>query len=64
MKDFWKSWKFWVVFGITAAVIIAAVVCHLVQPQVSYAWLEGVSLCTFVLGGVAGYLICKNIPQK
>ena len=57
MKDLLKSWKFWVVFGIVAAIIIAAVVCHLVQPQVSYAWLEVVSLVTFVLGGAVGAII-------
>ena len=53
----WKNWKLWVVVAIIAAVVIAAVVCHLVQPKVTYAWLEVVSAFTFVLGGVAGGLV-------
>ena len=54
------NWKQWTVLGIVAAVVIAAVVCHLVQPEVSYAWLEVVAGGTFVLGGVGGYLLGKN----
>ena len=54
------NWKQWTAFGIICAIVIAAVVCHLVQPAVSYAWLEVVSLCTAALGGVAGYFIGKN----
>lgn len=54
------TWKQWTALGVVAAVIIAAVVCHLVQPKVTYAWLEAVSLGTFVLGGVCGYLLKKN----
>jgi len=52
MKDLVRSWKFWLVVAIVAAVVIAAFVCHLVQPKVTYAWLEIVSAFTFVLGGV------------
>ena len=37
------NWKQWTAVGVTAAVVIAAVVCHLVQPTVTYAWLEMVS---------------------
>ena len=54
------TWKEWTALGIVVAVIIAAVVCHLVQPVVTYAWLELISGGTFVLGGVAGYLIGKG----
>lgn len=69
MKDLVRSWKFWLVVAIVAAIIIAAVVCHLVQPKVTYAWLEIVSAFTFVLGGVAGgfigyYIAKKKIVQK
>lgn len=53
------NWKQWTAFGIVVAIIIAAVVCHLVQPVVTYAWLEMISGGTFVLGGVAGYLVGK-----
>jgi len=48
------TWKQWTAFGVIAAVLIAAVVCHLVQPEVTYAWLEIVSGCTFVLGIFSG----------
>lgn len=64
MKDLLKNWKFWLVFGIVAAIIIAAVVCHLVQPKVTYAWLEVVSAFTFVLGGVVGGLIANYLTKK
>lgn len=54
------TWKQWTALGIIAAVVIAAVVCHLVQPQVTYAWLEMVAGGTFVLGGLTTYLLMKN----
>lgn len=54
------TWKQWTAVGVIAAVVIAAVVCHLVQPEVTYAWLEMVSCGTFVLGAVAGNWLCKN----
>lgn len=51
------TWKQWTALGIIAAVVIAAVVCHLVQPTVSYAWLEVVAVATFVLGIGTGCLL-------
>lgn len=51
------TWKQWIAFGIIVVVIIAAVVCHLVQPAVSYAWLEMIAGGMFALGCIAGYLI-------
>ena len=63
MKDFVKSWKFWVAFGIVAAIIIAAVICHLKQPVVSYAWLEIVSGVTFLLGCAAGGVVGYYVGQ-
>lgn len=64
MKDLVRNWKFWLVVAIVAAIVIAAVVCHLVQPKVTYAWLEIVSAFTFVLGGVCGGLIAKYLIKK
>ena len=58
------TWKQWTALGIIAAVIIAAVVCHLVQPQVTYAWLEMVAGGTFVLGALVGYWLKKNDVVK
>ena len=54
------TWKQWTALGITLALIIVFVVLHLVQPQVSYAWLEAMCAGTFVLGGVSGFLIGKG----
>ena len=58
------TWKQWTAIGIIAAVVIAAVVCHLVQPQVTYSWLEMVSGGTFVLGALVGYWLKKNDVVK
>ena len=58
------TWKQWAAIGIIAAVVIAAVVCHLVQPQVTYAWLEMVAGGTFVLGALVGYWLKKNDVVK
>lgn len=58
------NWKHWTALGIIAAVIIAAVVCHLTQPEVSYAWLEMIACGTFGLGGVVGYFIHDVVEKK
>ena len=60
----WKNWKLWLVIAIVAAIVIAAVVCHLVQPKVTYAWLEVVSALSFVLGGVVGCLIANYLAKR
>lgn len=54
------TWKNWTAFGIIVAAILGFGICHLVQPQVSYAWLEVISAMTFVLGGISGFLIEKG----
>lgn len=54
------TWKQWTAVGIIAAVVIAAVVLHFVQPVISYALAEAMTLGGFVLGGVSGYLISKT----
>lgn len=64
MKEFCKSWKFWTLFVIIAALVIAAVVLHLVQPKVTYAWIEIVSFVTFVLGCVAGVILHMKWVEK
>ena len=58
------TWKQWTALGIIAAVVIAAVVCHLVQPTVSYAWLEVVAVATFALGVGTGCLFMKKPSSK
>lgn len=58
------SWKQWTGFALVIAVVIAAVVCHLVQPEVSYAVLEMVSGGTFVLGGLSVWLLGRKKASK
>lgn len=58
-----KDWRFWLVVAIVAAVVIVAVVCHLIQPQVSYAWLEVVAAFTFVLGALVGGITEKILKN-
>lgn len=47
-----------------AAAVIAILVLHLVQPEVTYAFAEVMSAITFVGGGVAGYLIAKYLDER
>ena len=54
------NWYQWTAIGLIAAIVIAFVVLHLVQPVVSYAFTEILCLGSAVLGGVAGYLIGKH----
>jgi len=54
------TWQQWTALGIIAAVIIAAVVLHLVQPEVSFAFFEIGALVMFAVGVVAGYLLKKK----
>lgn len=58
------SWKKWVGIGLIAAAVIAILVLHLVQPEVTYAFAEVMSAITFVGGGVAGYLIAKYLDER
>lgn len=50
------NWKQWAAIAITIVVIISTVVCHFLQPEISYALMEAVSLITFILGYVVGNL--------
>jgi hypothetical protein len=54
------TWKQWTALGITAAVIIALIVLHLVQPAVTYAFAEVMTACGFGVGAVVGYLFKKQ----
>lgn len=59
------NWKQWTAIGITIAVVIAGVVLHLKQPEVSYAFTEIVAAVSFVLGGGVMWLLkSKNIINK
>lgn len=58
------NWKKWTAIGIGAAVIIAIIVLHIVQPKISYAWAELLCFGTFVAGVAAGYLAKGHITAK
>ncbi len=58
------NWKKWTAIGIIAAVVIAFIVLHLVQPEVTYAFTEMLCAGAFILGGVAGYFISKYLSEK
>lgn len=55
------TWQQWTAIGIALAVIITAVVLHLVQPAVSFAFTEIIGAGAFVLGAVCGYLFKNKI---
>lgn len=57
------NWKQWTGFGVAAATLVTFVVLHLVQPQVSYAWTEVMCAGTFILGGVAGFLLRSHVDN-
>jgi len=50
------TWKQWTAVGIIAAVIISIIVLHLVQPTISYAFAEIMTIVGFVLGCITGYI--------
>lgn len=58
------NWRKWLVIGIIAAVVIAILVLHLVQPKITYAFAEVMSFLTFVAGGVAGWFIGKYFNKE
>lgn len=62
MKNF--TWKQWTAIGVIAAVVITLIVLHLVQPVITFAWTEVFCAGSFILGGVAGYLIKKDIIKQ
>lgn len=58
------NWKQWTAFGIVVALVITFGIIHLVQPQVSYAWLEVMSFINFGGGVAVGYLLKKSTTQS
>ena len=54
------SWQQWTGIGLLIAFVVCVVVLHLVQPQVSFAFTEIISVVTFVGGLVIGYLFNKK----
>lgn len=50
------TWKQWTALGIIVAVIITIIVLHLVQPVISYAFAEIMTIIGFGLGCLTGYM--------
>lgn len=57
-------WKKWLVVAIVALIIIAIVVLHLVQPKITYAFAEVLIAIAFIIGGVAGWFVCKYLDER
>ena len=58
------NWKQWTAAGVIASVLITLIVLHLVQPVITYAWTEVFCAGSFILGGIAGYLIKQDIIKQ
>ena len=57
------NWKQWTALGIVAALIITCIVLHLVQPQITYAFAEVMTVCGTIGGFIAGYLFNRDKTQ-
>lgn len=57
------GWREWTAVALVLAIVIAAVVLHLVQPSVSFSFTELLMVISFSVGGVVGYLL-KSILSK
>lgn len=55
----WK-WYQWVGFALVAAAVVALVVLHFVQPEVSYALTEAMTAGGVVVGFVGGFLLGRK----
>lgn len=50
------NWKQWTAVGIIAAVLITVIILHFVQPTISFAFAEVMTICGFILGCITGYM--------
>ena len=57
------TWKQWTSLGLVVVVFITCLVLHLVQPQVTYSFMELMTFVGAVVGFVAGYLFKRDIKQ-
>jgi len=58
------NWKQWTALALAAALIIAVVVLHFVQPVVSFAFTEFATLIGAIIGGVCGYSLHDFLNKK
>lgn len=57
------NWKQWTALGISVAIVLTCVILHLVQPTITYAFAEVMTLVGAVAGFVAGYLFKRDTKQ-
>ena len=57
------TWKQWTSLGLVIATLLTCVIMHLVQPTITYAFAEVMTLVGAIIGFVAGYLFKRDIKQ-
>lgn len=57
------TWKQWTSMVLIILTILSCVIMHLVQPQVSYAFAETMTLIGVIVGFIAGYLFKREVGQ-
>ena len=57
------NWKQWTSLGLVIATLLTCVIMHLVQPTITYAFSEVMTLIGASVGFVAGYLFKRDIKQ-
>lgn len=57
------TWKQWTSMVLIILTILSCVIMHLVQPQVSYAFAETMTLIGVIVGFIAGYLFKREVVQ-
>ena len=57
------TWKQWTSLALVLATVLACFIMHLVQPTISYAFAEVMTLFSAVVGFVAGYLFKRDVKQ-
>ena len=57
------TWKQWTSLALIVATVLTCVIMHLVQPTITYAFAEVMTLIGAIVGFVAGYLFKRDIKQ-
>lgn len=58
------NWKQWAAFGVIIASIIALVVLHFKQPEVSYAFTEAMTAGGLAVGFLGGFFIKGHVKVE
>lgn len=57
------TWKQWTSLGLVLATVLVCFIMHLVQPTITYAFAEVMTLFGAIVGFVAGYLFKRDVKQ-